>query len=412
MMDSWRRFAAVQQWQVDEELGPIMVVSSRVLARPDVEVFEDLDDLEPGHARVEGGVDDDQCERLNEDALAVDLLGKAAAPFAAGPGPRVGARKRGKFVAELDDHQLLDALAAVAKGSGAKEPGSLSKRDWDYARVDQGRNTLSTAESIRQRFNRPWAELLRIALSPLDDRGRHLGWHARGEQYTDAYEMPVAKALRAVAHRLQRIPTQIAYDVEVKKLEAASRRGRYMIHLHLPISATIIDREGSWDQAIARAKLTQPVEKRHVPPPLVDSLDVIVSESGLLPSRKYLLKWVRVRDIPVSGEDVSAPYAHHVTALRELRAARGMSTPSAITPENLCPPLPAPPRTFQNRRNSTYTNAELIASVRRFLTEFPQVKRTAKSYAAHAKSAHLIGLTAMRQQGWRWQQILAAARKP
>jgi len=193
--------------------------------------------------------------------------------------------------------------------------------------------------------------LLRIALSPLDDRGRHLGWHARGEQHTDAYEILVSKALRAVAHRLKCIPTQIAYDVVVKGIEAEALRGRYLIHLHLPISATVIDRMRSRNEALAKAQIVQPARARMTPPPLVETLDAVVSQSGILPSLTYLRKWVRAYDIPVSRVDFFTPYANLVTAVRERRASRGMSTPTTITPADQCPALPEPPQRCQHRRN-------------------------------------------------------------
>jgi hypothetical protein len=402
-----------------------MAVSSRVLARPDtVTDPRDLDELEIAYDYVEVEHDDQDGDDLVDDLddegvddeLAVELIGAAADPFALAPGPRVGARQRGKFVAELDEHQLLDALAAVAKNSGAKEPGSLSKREWNYARVEQGRLDLPTAESIRQRCNRPWVELLRIALSPLDDRGRHLGWNARGDEYTDAMEIPVDKALRAVAHRLKCIPSQAAYDIAVKEIEAESRRGRTMIHLHLPISATVIDRVGSWKQAIVKAKLTQAQRERKAPPPLLDALDAIVSEHGVLPSRNYVRNWVIAHDIPVSYADMTTPYEEQIAQLRERRRACGESTPTTVTTSDKCPPLPEPPERFQHRRNSSFTEAECVASVRLFLAELPRgLRPTSKVYQAFsARNTHLrlLALKPMKDRGWRWQQLLAAARKP
>src|SRR5579859_6180383 len=100
-----------------------MVVSSRVLAHPDSgPSFEALDDLELEHDLDVEVVDDRDHDHEHEDdhldidevveGFEAELVGEGVGPYTAGLGPRVGARKRGKFVAELDEHQLLDALAA------------------------------------------------------------------------------------------------------------------------------------------------------------------------------------------------------------------------------------------------------------------------------------------------------------
>jgi len=86
MVDSWGRNTALQQRCTDEELGPIMVVSSRVLAHPDIEPsFDELDDVEFAHDH-DLNVDVD-----GERDVDLDLVGEAVTPFAAASGPRVGA---------------------------------------------------------------------------------------------------------------------------------------------------------------------------------------------------------------------------------------------------------------------------------------------------------------------------------
>jgi hypothetical protein len=88
--------------------------------------------------------------------------------FAIQPGPAAAPRDRsGRFEAWLPLHELLDAVAEVAEHAAETLgclPEAVSKGAWDRARLACGRIDLPTAEGVRNRLDRTWSEVLKMAL--------------------------------------------------------------------------------------------------------------------------------------------------------------------------------------------------------------------------------------------------------
>jgi hypothetical protein len=272
----------------------------------------------------------------------------------------------GRFAARHTTHELLDGVAEVALAASVPAR-SISKAAWNQSRDDLGRTDLPTADPIRRRLGVSWPLVLKLAFTAAAKRSRVLGNHTQRPDFKGDDET-ICSGLRMVAHRVKEPLDRLTYDFERIKLdEERARRGRPP--LHLPHSDTIVKRLRSWVNA---CKLAGVEAARPVPPPTtrarpaVETLDEFISQTGLLPYRRWFEQWCRAKDIPL-GRD-ARQWDEVVAAVRVRRSARGEKTPFEPATRASLPPIPEHERVGRSgaRRPKRRTREEGLASLRRY----------------------------------------------
>jgi len=322
-----------------------------------------------------------------------------------------GQRDHGRFTARQTTHVLLDGVAEVA-AAASSQPKTVSTREWDEGRAVAGRTDLPTASTIRRRLGISWPLVLRLAFTAPAKRSRVLGNHTQRPAFKGDDET-ILSGLRLIAHRVQAPLDRLTYDVERVKVDVQrARRGR--APLNLPHSDTVVKRLKSWKNACEQAGV-EPARSSGPPArrarPAVETLDDFISETGLLPYRKWFERWCKANDIPL-GRD--ARRWHELVALvRELRAARGDETPLDPTPLASLPPIPTVERIGRDRRRrpKRRTREEAIASLRRYRAKHlapGQEPRQKHYYACAKKDRELLAGSTLIKHG-RFQDLCREA---
>jgi hypothetical protein len=275
----------------------------------------------------------------------------------------------GRFVARLGLSVVLDGVAAVAFSAAAGDRDQaliVSKAAWDRARLAQERRDLPTADAISKRLRLSWSRTVALALTDASRRTTLLGqWDSpHSAEWGDDGRESAVRTLKAVAARIERIPTPFEYDYEVRAIELEGQPRKAWKPLRLPLSKYVLSTFGSWPVALEAAGLAlDPVrQRRHPAPPLVESLDRCVDEVGVLPTSRYFREWCARLDIP-------RPRIREWTALvdevRSRRQSRGAAMPDSATSAKDSPPLP--PRAVRHRRAAFMRpREEVLASLQRY----------------------------------------------
>lgn len=261
------------------------------------------------------------------------------------------------------------------------------------------------AESLRQRVGVPWPVVVACALAPAGERRRVLVPYIKAPDRPFVREVALA-GMRA-AHLASGSASAVAYDQYLAELPKGHAE-----RLGLPTASTIAANLGSWIEACAQAgTITAPPAPRvRRARPAVETLDELISETGLLPRRGYFEDRCRAYDIPVGREVRRWPEL--VAEVRTRRAARGDTTPDEATPARDWPPLPTSSPTRMGRRMVRgYSHADAIGSLRRFLqVHWRSGERiTERRYkAACALDPELLPASTMARHG-RFQDLIAHA---
>jgi hypothetical protein len=302
-------------------------------------------------------------EWYEEAAVYEDGWRRLLTPAAVSPAPGWGRRSP-----TLGLQDFLDGVAEVAlrASDGDREAAlRLSRRAWAAAAKRAGTIGVPTPQVVCERLGLGWARVLELALTEEARRpsvaahwdgslGRPLG--AEGPDLA-------LRALRSVAHQLGAIPTMDEYDAEVVRLERAKSKGKLITPVRYPRADFLSSQFGGWDRALIAAGLADtPTRRRRSTPALLDTLDVCVEETGVIPTFGYFRKWARLKGIPLPTEKGWLEITYQY---RRQRSERGLPTVSRTTRFASCPPLPAP-STCRLRRPFRVTKEQAMESLRRY----------------------------------------------
>lgn len=313
-------------------------------------------------------------------------------------------RHRGRFAPTLPLHDALDLAAQVIRRA-ATQSGSVPERvtKGAYERARAAIEGAPRAEALRQRLGKPWPVVVKMAIAPVARRGRIGAPHAGRPD--GRFDTTTTLAAMRAARNATGSASAAAYDSYILGLPAPTRR-----RLRLPSASAIAQRMGSWSTACQAATTTEHAPALRGAPSAIETLDAVITATGLLPGRGQLEAYCRAHDIPL-GRDVRG-WDGVVTAVRARRAARGETTPATPTPARQWPALPeAPAERGGRRRRKGYSRAEALASLRRYAHEHwrPGEPITEKRYrAACARDPKLVPSSALARHG-RFQDLVTEA---
>ena len=321
-------------------------------------------------------------------------------------------RTRGQFTSLLPLHTALDLAAKILLEAADGDRDSarrVSKGAYDRIRRTGGAPGALSAEGLRQRVGAPWSEVVALALAPAADRGKARGHIARRPDSPWDEDL-VLRGIRAAAHKTGATSAS-AYDEFVHELERGRRR-RGLPPLGLPGAATIAAHLGSWQAALEAADIVpKTVRPMRRAAPAHETLDWVITQTGLLPRRTQFEDLCRAHDIPL-GRD-GRNWDQVVRETRALRAARGEQTPDVATRASDWPGLPegCSPPLSTGRRAKRHTKADAITSLQRMAERHlgPGERLTEKRYrAACVTDPELIAASLLGRHG-RFQDLAREA---
>lgn len=352
------------------------------------------------------------------DRVLLVLAQELRETASSGEGPRTvpcvagGRDSRGRFTTDVSFHELLDrtgfvaAAAAAAKGEGAS-PLAVSKAEFDRALAGETLFDCVSAEAVRKRLGVPWPLVLQLAVLDPSKRSHLLSTQAglRRPQFAGG-DAEILRALRAAAFAHGRTPTPRDYDLISLGL-VVERRAKGLA-LELPQSTVMVRRFGSWAAAVEAAGL-EPLPPFAPPRPPraqsgVDLLDRCITETGLLPSSRWLVRWCRASAIPVNEADLQ-PWTETVAQVRALRATRGETTPEAVAVPTDYPPLPEAPGRRRHSREDVLASLRLYGKRHLSAGARPRFKHY---QAAAAADRELITASVLGRHG-RFQDLCVEA---
>ena len=279
----------------------------------------------------------------------------------------------GQFTHSAGVHALLDDVkviaTAAAEATEGRDPAMVGRRLFNRHREELGITRTPTAQGLEKRFDRRLSQIIRAALGDRRDIGHELGSTGPRDDYIsrEITEEQLVHPIKGAAFALDEIPTEHGYDVWVQDwMRKRERRG--LLANPLPSSNTIIERIGSWPEALVLAGLIRRasdlapmrrVRKRSEPAEVI--LDRCIDETGVLPSRRWFEEWCKRTDTSL-GSDYK-PWGATVERTRARRRAAGKRTPASETSFPQCPALP-PQRSTIKRASRRWTDDEILDALR------------------------------------------------
>jgi hypothetical protein len=235
----------------------------------------------------------------------------------------------------LDALILLRGVREVASIADAESPVQVSQRHWDAARQRSERFAgLPQAKDIARRLRLPWGHVLQLAHAPAETHAHRLGRaQTQPEQdwLTDDF---IGYVLRFVSRRLDvSTITPGEYRAERERMLSVNRtRWLHGRRQHLPTDEQIRLAAGSWDHALALARLErrpgrgdQGNAKRA--PMTVELLERCYAVYATEPSALELRRFARGNHIPWTP-DRDRTWLESVAAWKDDRRARGLDVPA------------------------------------------------------------------------------------
>lgn len=294
----------------------------------------------------------------------------------------------GRYAQGMGFQEILDHVGSLIREAGGE---ALSTRRYNRLRLSLS-PAPPTAQAICERLGVSWEDVRVVALAEPATRSQMLGVRAPKSGW-DVEDDQLFRVMRAAAFQAGRVLSMDGWDAAVRRYE--QRMARHGHPVELPVSATLINRFGSWGKALLAAGLETPTGSVPTAPPAAETLDAFVSETGLIPTREYFVSWCRVRAIPV-GRDVKK-WGAVVATMRAQRAERGDVTPDAATPLSELPELVLPPN-----RNVAATREDVLASLKLYGQRYVTAKQPprARHYKdCAANDPQLIGGTTVQKFG-------------
>jgi hypothetical protein len=285
----------------------------------------------------------------------------------------------GRFAAGLGLHELLDAVAEIARSAATEAgvpPASVSKGAWDRARIATGREDVPTAEGVRKRLDRKWSDVLAVALGPPSERLRRLGVLAGRPVFSGDKDVTL-RAIVWAAQQVRHSPRPAEYDLAIEEWNRRARRDPH--RPMLPVSESILERM-TWPEAIRRAglgPLRAPGARRA--DPLAQLIDRCISETGVVPTKPWFRQWARLNDIRV-GRQIFDQWRSSLAEALRLRRRRGEPIPGRT---QQLPELPAAP----SRRARRRTREDALRSLRVYTTRYLRAGEPPRSKHYQVSSA-------------------------
>ena len=317
--------------------------------------------------------------------------------------------------AALGFHDRLDAVAEIAlaaAGGDTDRARTISKQRWDRQRTFLRRFDLPTAETIRQSLRASWTRVLDVAFAEAGDRAGVLHRLQSETRASDPVPAPGvvlvddARALRAVAHRLGRSPSEIEYERVARELDDERVRKHDPLPIRLPASNTIREHFESWAAALRAAELPPP---RQVSALAGDDpvavLDEFLDAHDFLPVRAYFRHWAALRGYRLARRFHASSFAAIIEEVRVRRAARGRPTPTATLRIKRSPALR--PRVAR----TPYSDADRLEALRHYAAIYlrPGQSPLAKHYqACSARDSKLMAFHVLTKSG-RFQDLCRQA---
>jgi hypothetical protein len=313
---------------------------------------------------------------------------------------------------------MLAAQASAHGGGDPVEPTMVSQSAFDAARARSlNYASLPRGKQIAEQLKKRWRVVLTIAHEPPGRHAHLLGLKEKEPEQdwlTDDY---VAYMLKLVARRLNAATvTPSEYRLEraalLKEDRASWLHGAQRL---LPNDEQIRTACGSWDNALLLAGLKlgpgRGGHKRLQMPTLAGLLERCHEHHGVLPTRSELQTFARANGIPfptMKGKN----WAATVREWRATRTAMGLATPEKP------PPLRERPDYTRDvnaalpgeRRQRTWSQAECVASVTRYLAQLSSGQHSTKrGYDAWAKHAADAPRASIFDEHGGWNAVREAA---
>lgn len=322
--------------------------------------------------------------------------------------PRSIPRRNGRFVAERGDEGVLDELRALILATGEEDPTIAQV---DALRIERG-SRIPTVRCLIARFGcRRWARLRSLAVAPIAERGRLMSQFSAQRLETEWDNERAVRALRAVAERTGRVPSQIGYDLAIGEIHAEWDRLGVDDPPWLPCAATILA-HGPWAYMLAEASLIE-TQRGGAPTPnpapsAIDTAMACYLATGVLVSLPHLREWARANGLRLPAQSAIPPWPQVLAAVVELCKVQGIAPPRTVRRGD-APPIapPAEPVDWQSgaAKGLAYTREQALASVAHYLKRHtgPGRPPRCKHYQALcAGDPELMSLSALQNHG-RWR---------
>lgn len=243
-----------------------------------------------------------------------------------------------RFARLFSDQELLAVLADVARHATPNRPDRVTQASYDAARAPAGHPGTPRAQRLAERFRRPWAEAVALALDPAHAVLSISAREASGPR-KDMTRAEVKFALTSIAKRLGVSQLSIHdYDTERERLVREDEdHWRHSGRLRdvLPAGQTIVAHMKTWELALALAglKLRRPERLPAYPPAL--ALADFIADHGFAPTRRMLLDYQARRGMATA--DLAGPWQPWVRGQFVGGAARFRGVEPVVRPERDAP---------------------------------------------------------------------------
>lgn len=301
--------------------------------------------------------------------------------------------------ADWDPLHLLEGVREVALLVDPVDLTAVRQREFDEARsCCPGFEVLPAARNISERIGLPWSKVLELAELPPLGRAIGLG-RLLGEREEQDWLTPagVEFALRLVATRLG-VPTLTpsAYDAERDRLLRENRRcSRHGGQLLLPNSNQVIAAVGSWEKALAYARLAarQAIggnRRRTRARPIIEVIASCYEHYDIEPGHNQLHTFARANGISVQSRETGKPWRAYIDEWKAARRAQGLPEPNGPAPAGQAPDFDrdvGAGNPGERRQRPPGTIDECVDWVMRYLTERAAHEQpTAKRYNQWARA--------------------------
>jgi hypothetical protein len=291
---------------------------------------------------------------------------------------------------------LLQRVREVAALADPTSPATVSQRAFDAAAEAvrsgsaNGTPVLPAARNIAKTLRLAWREVVTVAHEPEDVQNHRLSLKAKTrapeqDWLTDEY---ISSVLRLAAHRLGADTlTPNRYRVVAAEMRAADRtRWLHGGQLLVPSDDQIVAATGSWDRALALARLAPrpglgDQGLTAASPPITDLLERFYEAHGAQPSARDLKAFARANGIPYPRE-TGRTWNESVMAWKQSRRDKGLPVPDRTPPPkeraDYGAVRGASAAHANERRRTQWTVANCVNAVARYLAHLPAGQRSTK----------------------------------